>query len=39
MKYSIWVDVGAVGVGFVDDLSCEVGEEDEWVIFREVWDV
>ena len=22
VKYSVWVDVGAVGVGFIDDLSC-----------------
>ena len=35
----VGVDVGVVCVGFVNYLSCQVGEDYEWVIFGKVWDV
>ena len=39
MEYGIRVDIGAVCVGFVNDLSGYVCEYNEWVVFGECWDV
>ena len=39
MEGSIGMDVCAVCVGFVYDLSCEVSEHYEGVIFGEMGDV
>ena len=39
MEYDVRVDAGAVCEGLVNDLSGYVCEYDEWVIFRECWDV
>ena len=32
VEEGVWVDVCAVRVCLVDDLSCDVGEYYEWVI-------
>ena len=39
VEEGVWVDVCAVHVCLVDDLSCDVGEYYEGVIFWECWDV
>ena len=37
MECGVWMDVGAVCVGFVDDLSGYVCEYNEWMIFGKCW--
>ena len=39
MKCGVWVDVGAVGVCFVNDEPGYVGENGERVVFGKSWDV
>ena len=39
MECGVWMDVGAVCVGFVDDLSGYVCEYNEWMIFGKCWNV
>ena len=39
VECGVGVDVGAVYVGFVNDMSSQVGEDDKWVVFREVRDI
>ena len=39
MEGGVGVDVNTVCVGSVNNLSCQVGEDDEWVVFGQMRDV
>ena len=39
MEGGVGMDVGAICVGSVNNLSCQIGEYYEWVVLGEMGDV